>query len=873
MALEIQSSLETPYSIRFASHALQMAMDGMPIIVYIIELLLCFEWTQGGSVFAPRQRFHDTQVLDASVADFFDQNNYVVSGVGMPGNCNLSTQLAPNGSTWQSLAIVDEPRVVLNSSWPGISYSYHLYADRARPTIMFSDSATENLARRGAHSTLWYMYPRRGAPGSSSDVDLPANISNEPGWFMNFRPHYADPFTLHTSSTGLECVEDPEIEPSSSYTQLEGVHTAFPAPRLSPHLSNADILICDKLDRFVVITTNFNNYLRNYNRVHIMKNIGDRSFVKNGDWGIQSPDEVITALPTGHSPRQCLTADVGAVEGDEADDDDDSGTGRKHHVVLVGTDGGQQIEDWVPQHATWTFTITSPFNFGDPAGITSFERGRADPIFRVEGGDLRHAVFVDLDEDGDLDLLVAARSNPQEDSDHVLVIEATVDDNDAERNVYDVVATLSSERFAGTSFVVATDVDGDGLLDVVALGDGQVIWFQRKEELSSFYDPVTISAVSDIVNDYGLVAADLDGDGDDDLVVSRGAGGTTVVYENVFSQTGDYQNPFLPAHFLPIGEDIPLGTDRAVRVGDMDGDGDNDVVVTSDGPDIDSWGVYYYENQGLATPSPTVAPSGPSPMPTSWPTGPSPMPTASPTVGPTVVRSPTAIPTRSPATNAGGEIERTPAPVKAVSTEGDNIVNNTLGASTWWILLIFMFTTTCLLCIMVRVIWKRYCSRKRNTTATADTTTDTAAHRRQRSDEDGYSSAESGEHSKVDGRTHVEDPDTLTSMPDASTTNLYAPQSRPRGHSQQSSAYSEACLSDGSQNDILGRHGNTRHDDEVSRGSESDSWVSDDEACALERRKLSKRQMETLAKQPTITTDIKVVGVVDRINNFFFGEP
>lgn len=132
------------------------------------------------------------------------------------------------------------------------------------------------------------------------------------------------------------------------------------------------------------------------------------------------------------------------------------------------------------------------------------------------------------------------------------------------------------EHLAGTDPTVA-DVDGDGALDGREVGRG------------SFGPPQLIDdtlALDTAISN--VFAADLDGDGDHDLLVPAGDENQVVWYENT-----DGQGSFGPSQLI---SNLVQGAVQVIAV-DIDGDGDPDVVSASWRDDKLAW----YENtDGLA---------------------------------------------------------------------------------------------------------------------------------------------------------------------------------------------------------------------------------------------------------------------------------
>lgn len=144
----------------------------------------------------------------------------------------------------------------------------------------------------------------------------------------------------------------------------------------------------------------------------------------------------------------------------------------------------------------------------------------------------------------------------------------------------------------GISDPELADIDGDGDLDlVVGNANGQLIFFENTGSASNPEFTERTGAASPFSQiDLGLRSSaafgDIDRDGDLDLVVSDDTGGFFL-----FENTGTRTEPAFTARSEPAPLTADVGLNGEPSLADLDGDGDPDLIVGSQ-----DQGIFYYEN-------------------------------------------------------------------------------------------------------------------------------------------------------------------------------------------------------------------------------------------------------------------------------------
>ena len=201
-------------------------------------------------------------------------------------------------------------------------------------------------------------------------------------------------------------------------------------------------------------------------------------------------------------------------------------------------------------------------------GLGNFERKQT--ITESSQRERRVLDAVDLDSDGDLDLLSARTDFPY--------------DIEWFENM-DGLGTFADRQFIiglgfSALFVVAHDIDGDGDPDILAATEGGrgIVWFENRDGQGRIVQHRQNLATD--VRAKWLDTIDFDGDGDLDVIASSYSDGKVVWFENV-----DGQGNFGPKQTISATSPKSLSVDA----GDIDGDGDIDVVASSSQLDQITW--------------------------------------------------------------------------------------------------------------------------------------------------------------------------------------------------------------------------------------------------------------------------------------------
>ena len=190
-------------------------------------------------------------------------------------------------------------------------------------------------------------------------------------------------------------------------------------------------------------------------------------------------------------------------------------------------------------------------------------------IINEEFDGARHVCSVDMDGDGDLDLLGSAYL-----ADDVSWWENTLGDATT------WVLHNIDEDFDGVNVVQPVDIDGDGDTDLLGsadVADDVVVWLNLEGD-GIAWERVSVDENFD--GAFATIPADMDADGDIDVLGVATEANLIKWWENT-NGAGTSWNDH------PIDEDFD--TPMAINVADMDGDGDLDVIGGGYNGDVVWW--------------------------------------------------------------------------------------------------------------------------------------------------------------------------------------------------------------------------------------------------------------------------------------------
>ncbi len=214
-----------------------------------------------------------------------------------------------------------------------------------------------------------------------------------------------------------------------------------------------------------------------------------------------------------------------------------------------------------------------------------FAQFGSQQLISTDASGAQDVFAVDLDGDGDIDVLSASEG----------------DNKIAWYENLDGLGTFSNQHIItdnlyGTRDVIAADIDGDGDMDVLAtsLGDDIVVWFENLDGLGNFGEQIIITNLTNGV--VFIYSSDIDNDGDMDVLSASAFDDKIAWYENL-DGLGDFG---VQQVINENANDV-----RSVYTADLDGDGDLDVICPSSSVGI-GYPTWYENLDGLGNFGPEI---------------------------------------------------------------------------------------------------------------------------------------------------------------------------------------------------------------------------------------------------------------------------
>lgn len=241
---------------------------------------------------------------------------------------------------------------------------------------------------------------------------------------------------------------------------------------------------------------------------------------------------------------------------------------KESSVIFGDIDSDSDMDLLITGLSSGSTPVTELF-FNDGSG--NFSLAPSTPFHAV-----RHSAtaFADVDNDGDLDVLITGEAAPPINENSSLYL------NDGNGN-FSLSQTSSALENVHRGAIAFGDLNGDGSLDLAISGQNSFSLNSSRiytNDGSGNFSMVSNFALENVDNG-SIDLADVDGDSDLDLIIS-GRGDDTNVPFNLLAKTVLYQNNG-NAQFFPVSN-MPFDSvqSSALLFNDIDSDGDPDLLIT-----------------------------------------------------------------------------------------------------------------------------------------------------------------------------------------------------------------------------------------------------------------------------------------------------
>jgi len=274
-----------------------------------------------------------------------------------------------------------------------------------------------------------------------------------------------------------------------------------------------------------------------------------------------------TGMPTFSIKRKITWSSLGSRIVTVADINQDG------WVDVIGASYYDSSLRWfenVPQYYNNEKNPDDPRN-GEVEDINFEEHLISDGVNEGQG-----VTVADLDNDGDPDIITASSG------DNTIAVFKNIDSG-----IFCEIKEVVDDNAIGVRTVIAADLNGDGWLDLASASkdDSTIAWYPNKvrnvtnsdgsvEQVGGYFEPNVkriVSAGEESSGAYSLVAADVDLDGDQDLIVASNGNDHVSLWRNVDGK-GTFEKTLIfdDADFV-----------LSVTALDLDRDGDIDVASAS----------------------------------------------------------------------------------------------------------------------------------------------------------------------------------------------------------------------------------------------------------------------------------------------------
>ncbi|KGL62448.1 hypothetical protein PHEL85_2242 [Polaribacter sp. Hel1_85] len=218
------------------------------------------------------------------------------------------------------------------------------------------------------------------------------------------------------------------------------------------------------------------------------------------------------------------------------------------------------------------FTVTVPTS-GAPATITDTKL-----IVSNVAGQASSVICGDIDGDGDLDMVATSVSDDK--------IAWYENDGLATPSFTEHIITTTADRSWN---VTIADVDGDGHIDIIATSyfDTSIAWYKNDGNATPSFSQQLLS--NTVSTPYSITSGDIDNDGDIDILVASLNDDSIIWFENDGTATPNFTQNTITTTADGI---------RSVTIGDLDNDGDLDIISASFNDNTIAW----YTNDGATNP-------------------------------------------------------------------------------------------------------------------------------------------------------------------------------------------------------------------------------------------------------------------------------